>query len=97
MTVKQDKEKEAVKGNASEEMKRDTAPTEESTSDTPKAKEEKDTEPRFYVWLANGSVVKCKKSDLPMGSGDAPNGHWQKGKNVFLIVGVYPVEDTVEE
>lgn len=73
------------------------APTELSVSDAPKPKVEKDTEPKSYVHLADGTVLKCKNSDLPIGSGDAPYGHWQRGNNVYLIIGVYPVEDTVEE
>ena len=54
-------------------------------------------EAQFYVWLADGSVVRVKESDLPVPAGtNAVNGHWQRDKNVYLIVGVYPVEDIVK-
>lgn len=72
-------------------------PTELSVSETPKPKPEKNSEPKSYVHLADGTVLKCKNTDLPIGSGDAPFGHWQRGNSVFLIIGVYPVEDIVEE
>lgn len=55
-------------------------------------------DPHFYVWLANGDVIRVKESDLPGSAGtNAAHGHWQKDGNVYLIVAVYPVEDKVKE
>lgn len=54
-------------------------------------------EAHFYVWLADGSVERVKESDLPTTAGtNAVNGHWQREDKVYLIVGVYPVEDIVK-
>ena len=54
-------------------------------------------EQHFYVWLADGSVERVKEADLPGASGtNAVFGHWQRGDNVYQIVGVYPVEDIVK-
>ena len=51
----------------------------------------------FYVWLADGSVVRVKESDLPVAAGtNATLGHWQRDNSVYQIVGVYPVEDIVK-
>jgi len=80
------------------EMPRADPPKELSVQDAPERVEEVDTEPQFYVHLSDGSVMRCKGDDLPLGSGtNAPNGHWQRGNKVYLVIGVYPVEDTVEE
>lgn len=66
-----------------------------AVSDAPKVDMVPKVEAQFYVWLANGDVKRVKESDLPTPAGtNAPYGHWQIGTSVFLIVGVYPVEDT---
>lgn len=54
-------------------------------------------EQQFYVHLADGSVVRVKEKDLPFGSGsNATYGHWQREDKVYLVIGVYPVEDIVK-
>jgi hypothetical protein len=54
-------------------------------------------EQQFYVHLANGDVVRVKEKDLPASAGtNATNGHWQRDDKVYLIIGVYPVEDIVK-
>lgn len=55
-------------------------------------------EPQFYVWLANGDVVRVKESDLPAANAgtNAVFGHWQIGDKVYTIVAIYPVEDVVK-
>jgi hypothetical protein len=45
-----------------------------------------------YVWLADGSVLRVENEDLPQG-GHQTMGHWQRGDKVYVIVGVYPVEE----
>lgn len=68
-----------------------------STQDSPTPTMVEKVEEHFYVHLANGDVIRVKESDLPVGSGtNAPLGHWQRGKSVFLVTGIYPVESTVE-
>jgi hypothetical protein len=55
-------------------------------------------EAQFYVHLANGDVERVAESDLPTGAGtNHPNGQWTKDGNAFQVIGVYPVEDTVEK
>lgn len=54
-------------------------------------------DPHFYVWLADGKVIRVKQSDLPAPAGsNAQYGHWQIDNKVFLIVNVVPVEDIVK-
>lgn len=54
-------------------------------------------DPHFYVWLANGDVIRVKQSDLPATAGtNAQFGHWQIENKVFQIVNVVPVEDIVK-
>ena len=79
------------------EMPKTQPPTALSTQDAPEPVEQEDTEPQFYVHLADGSLMRCKTEDLPIGSAtNAPGGHWQRGNKVYQVIGVYPVEDTVE-
>lgn len=65
------------------------APSELSTSDAPDVAEVVETEPLSYVHLADGSIHKCKTSEVPA------SGHWQKSGKLYVIVGVYPAEETV--
>lgn len=68
-----------------------------SVQDSPPVVQEVKVEAEFYVWLADMSVERVKESDLPGGHGtNAPEGHWQRGNKVYNVVGVYPVETTVE-
>jgi hypothetical protein len=54
-------------------------------------------EQQFYVHLADGSVVRVKQKDLPATGGtNATFGHWQREDKVYLVIGVYPVEDIVK-
>lgn len=67
--------------------------TQNITATTPAPK----VEVHFYVWLADGSVIRVKEDDLPGSAGaGAPLGHWQRDNNVYQIVAVYPVEDVVK-
>jgi hypothetical protein len=69
-----------------------------AVSDAPKPSTAPKPEAQFYVWLANGEVVRVKESDLPMvGGTNAVFGHWQVGNKVYLVIGVYPVEDIITE
>lgn len=78
-------------------LKSDVQVPSTSTQDSPAPTMVEKVEEHFYVHLANGDVIRVKESDLPVGSGtNAPLGHWQRGKSVFLVTGVYPVESTVE-
>jgi len=73
-------------------------PTDVVTQDLPTPKEEKNTEPQSYVHLADGSVLRCKDSDIPVGGGTGtPHGFWQSKNKVLQVIGVYPVETVVEE
>lgn len=70
---------------------------ETATQAIPKAAMVEVVDPHFYVWLADGNVIRVKQSDLPAPAGtNALNGHWQIDNKVFLIVGIYPVEDIVK-
>jgi len=54
-------------------------------------------DPHFYVWLADGKVVRVKQSDLPTPAGtNAAFGHWQIDDKVYQIVNIVPVEDIVK-
>lgn len=68
-----------------------------ATQDAPPAVLVEVVDPHFYVWLANGDVIRVKQSDLPAPAGtNAQFGHWQIEGKVFLIVNVVPVEDNVK-
>jgi len=70
---------------------------ETATQNVPKAAMAEVVDPHFYVWLANGEVIRVKQSDLPAPAGtNAAYGHWQIDDKVFQIVNVYPVEDIVK-
>lgn len=70
---------------------------ETATQAVPKAAMVEVVDPHFYVWLADGNVIRVKQSDLPATAGtNAANGHWQIDDKVYLIVAVYPVEDIVK-
>jgi len=75
------------------------APTTEAVKqDRPEPKSTEDDKPQSYVWLTDGSVVRVNDEDLPGASGaQNPLGHWQRGNNVYEVVGVYPVESVVKE
>lgn len=81
------KEKEDVK-------KADVSATAEK-QDKPEVTEDENAEAQYYVWLSNGSVKRVNASDVQ--STTHPFGHWQSGNNVYQIVAVYPVEDTVKD
>lgn len=76
---------------------RSATPTETVKPDSRQVAVEPDVVPQSYVWLADGSVVRCNDEDLPLGNSGtvAPNGHWEKDGKVLQIVGVYPVEITL--
>lgn len=70
---------------------------ETATQAVPKTAMVEVVDPHFYVWLANGTVIRVKQSDLPAPAGtNAPFGHWQQEDSVFQIVNVVPVEDKVK-
>jgi hypothetical protein len=70
---------------------------ETATQAMPKAATIEVVDPHFYVWLANGEVIRVKQSDLPAPAGtNAQFGHWQIDGKVFLVVNVVPVEDNVK-
>lgn len=76
---------------------RQTAPTEATKPEQPKAVVQEDARPQSYVWLANGDVKRCFDEDLPGGAGNAnQHGFWQENGKVYQIVGIYPVEDNAE-
>lgn len=55
-------------------------------------------DPHFYVWLANGEVIRVKQSDLPPAAGaNAHYGYWRIGDKLYSIVNVVPVEQTVKD
>jgi hypothetical protein len=65
--------------------------------DKPEVKEDPNANPQFFVWLANGEILRVDEEDVPTASGsNAPFGHWQRGNDVHHVVGVYPAEVTVE-
>jgi hypothetical protein len=67
---------------------------ETATQPVPKTAMAEVVDPHFYVWLADGNVIRVKQSDLPVPAGtNAQYGHWQIDDKVFLIVNVVPVED----
>ena len=68
-----------------------------SKQDRPEVKESENTEPQFYVHLANGEVMRCVAEDLPApGGSNAVHGFWQKGTKSFQVIGVYEVESETE-
>jgi hypothetical protein len=70
---------------------------ETATQNIPKSAMAEVVDPHFYVWLADGNVIRVKQSDLPVAAGtNAAFGHWQIEDKVFQIVNVYPVEDIVK-
>jgi hypothetical protein len=70
---------------------------ETATQAMPKAALVEVVDPHFYVWLANGDVIRVKQSDLPAPAGNSAQfGHWQIDDKVFLVVNVVPVEDIVK-
>lgn len=70
---------------------------ETATQAVPKAAMVEVVDPHFYVHLADGKVIRVKQSDLPASAGtNAGYGHWQIDDKVFVIIGVYPVEDIVK-
>jgi hypothetical protein len=57
------------------------------------AADEPEPETEYYVWLADGSVVRVKETDLPGHAGtNALHGFFKRDGFNFVIVGVYPVE-----
>jgi len=70
-----------------------------ATQDGPaKVAAEPEPEEEFYVHLADGQVLRVKKSDTPIGAGtNAFFGHWQIGNKVFVVTGIFPVEVEVKE
>jgi len=67
------------------------------TQAIPKSAMTEVVDPHFYVWLADGNVIRVKQSDLPTPAGtNAAYGHWQIENKVFQIVNVVPVEDLVK-
>lgn len=47
----------------------------------------------FYVHLADGSVERVMRRDLPAASGtNAPNGYLIRDSKAYFVTGVYPVE-----
>jgi hypothetical protein len=70
---------------------------ETATQAVPKSATVEVVDPHFYVWLADGNVIRVKQSDLPATAGtNAAFGHWQIENKVFQIVIVVPVEDLVK-
>jgi len=70
---------------------------ETATQAVPKSATVEVVDPHFYVWLADGNVIRVKQSDLPTTAGtNAAFGHWQIENKVFQIVIVVPVEDLVK-
>lgn len=53
--------------------------------------------PDHYVHLANGEVRRVAFDDIPTVAGtNAQFGHWQEGKTVHTVIGVYPAEINVK-
>jgi len=70
---------------------------ETATQSMPKTETAPVVDPHFYVWLANGEVIRVKESDLPGSAGAGAHfGHWRIDDKVFLIVNVVPVENIVK-
>lgn len=71
---------------------------ETATQSVPKAAMVPVEDPHYYVWLADGKVIRVKESDLPaVNAGtNAPYGHWQIDDKVYVIVNVVPVESVVK-
>jgi hypothetical protein len=95
-----DKSNEPAKKNEPEvqQMPTGPAPTETSQQDLPVSQTKEQAEPQSYVHLSDGTVLRVKDEDLPTASGtNAPYGYWQRGNKVYDVIGVYPVEVTVEE
>lgn len=70
---------------------------ETATQSVPKTETKPVEDPHFYVWLANGEVIRVKESDLPTPAGtNATYGHWQVGDKVYVIVNIVPVETIVK-
>jgi hypothetical protein len=70
---------------------------ETATQAIPKSALVEVVDPHFYVWLADGNVIRVKQSDLPTPAGtNAAYGHWQIDNKVYQIVNVVPVEDNVK-
>jgi len=77
---------------------RSVAPTETVKQDKPEVVEDANAKPQSYVWLADGSVLRVNDEDLPGASGaQCPNGHWQRGNNVYEIAFIFPTESVVKE
>jgi hypothetical protein len=76
---------------------RQTAPSQPTKQDLPAKVAEESYEPQSYVHLADGTVLRCYDADLPAGGGTGtPHGFWQRDNKVYQVIGVYPVESTVE-
>lgn len=69
-----------------------------ATQTLPKATMVPVEDPHYYVWLADGNVIRVKESDLPATNAgtNAPLGHWQIDDKVYTIVNVVPVESVVK-
>jgi hypothetical protein len=97
----QDKEQEKTQDKTSDKPDKTVTPASDESKklakqDRPKADEQDSNEPEFYVHLADGSVVRTTADELPTGGGsNAAFGHWQRGDNVYQVIGIYPVEDVV--
>lgn len=98
MPVKSDTPNKSNEPDVVELPRENVAPTEVSKQDLPEQKEQQEVKPQSYVHLADGTVLRVNDEDLPVASGtNNTNGYWQKGNKVFHVIGVYPVEITVEE
>lgn len=49
----------------------------------------------YYVWLADGDVVKVKADDFPVSLTVDHLGHYEKNGHSYRVVAVYPVEEKV--
>lgn len=77
---------------------RSSAATEPTKSEAKTREVPEEVKPQFYVWLANGEVLRAYEEDLPGASGlHNPHGHWEKDGNVYQVVAVYPVEEKADQ
>lgn len=49
----------------------------------------------YYVWLADGDVVRVKADDFPVSLTVDHLGHYEKNGHSYRVVAVYPVEEKV--
>lgn len=86
--------KDQAEDEGAEEVQSSRASADFATQDKPtvKAKDLPDAATQSYIWLADGSVLRVKNEDIPQ-AGHQHLGHWQRGDKVYVIVGIYPVEE----